>query len=119
MFVETVAFGPGAWDTLPRVVKQTFIGNALTWLDELQDPGWPVIDLEVLRRFDRPSLVTNGTESAPFFAPIAERIAAVLPRARSRTCPKTGHVPHVTSPDVYLQALLPFLREVTSSVTRA
>ena len=30
VFVETVAFGPGAWDILPQALKDTFINNALT-----------------------------------------------------------------------------------------
>ncbi len=37
-FVETVAFGPGAWQTLPEPVRDTFIRNAPTFLDESNDP---------------------------------------------------------------------------------
>jgi hypothetical protein len=37
--VEEVAFGPGAWENeLPPAVRATFVRNAPTFLDELQDP---------------------------------------------------------------------------------
>ena len=61
VFVDTVAFGPGAWDTLPQALKDTFMNNALTWTDELRDPEWSIVALDDLARFDRPALVTNAT----------------------------------------------------------
>ena len=112
IFVETVAFGPGAWETLPQALKDTFMNNALTWTDELRDPSWSVVDLDQLARFDRPALVTNATDSAPFFGPIVDKIAPSLPRARRVTYQGTGHVPHATHPEVYLPVVLDFLREV-------
>jgi pimeloyl-ACP methyl ester carboxylesterase len=112
VFVETVAFGPGAWDVLPQALKDTFIDNALTWPDELRDPGWSTVDLDQLSRFDRPALVTDATESAPFFRPIVDTIAPSLPRARRATYTGTGHVPHATHPDIYLPLVLDFIREV-------
>jgi len=38
LFVEQVAFGPGAWQQHPEPMRQTFIHNAPTWLDEMRDP---------------------------------------------------------------------------------
>ncbi len=114
MFVDTVAFGPGAWNTLPQAIKDTFINNALTWPDELRDPGWSVVDLEALRRFDGPALFTTGTASASFFPPIVERIAAAFARARLVTYQGAGHVPHATHPNGFLEVVLPFLREVST-----
>src|SRR5262249_43367904 len=52
-FVETIAFGPGAWDTLPQSIRDTFIRNAPTFLDETRDPEGLTIDLDSLRSFDR------------------------------------------------------------------
>ena len=37
-FVETVALGPGGWDRLSPDLKETFITNAPTFLDEAHDP---------------------------------------------------------------------------------
>ncbi|MDE3076582.1 MAG: hypothetical protein KGJ86_14275 [Chloroflexota bacterium] len=44
-FAETVAFGPGAWATLPPLVRETFIRNAPTFLDETHDPDGLNIEL--------------------------------------------------------------------------
>lgn len=111
LFIETVAFGPGAWDTLPGGLKDTFLQNALTWTDELRDPDSWIVDLDALGRFDGPALVTNATDSAPFFAPIIEKIAPAFPRLRRVTYRGTGHVPHATHPEKYLPVVLEFLRE--------
>lgn len=114
VFMETVAFGPVAWDTMPDELKQTFIRNATTWSDELRDPEWSVVDLGALRHFDRPALVTSGSESPSFFGAIVDLLVPALPRARHVIFQGTGHVPHATHPDVYLPVVLPFLREVTA-----
>ena len=66
-FVETIAFGPGAWDQLPRATRDTFISNAPTWLDELQEPRWMMLDLKRLAAFSAPALLSSGGESPPFF----------------------------------------------------
>ena len=93
-FVENIAFGAGAQDTLPPSGRETHIRNAPTYLDETRDPARLTIDLASLRGFNRPTLVTSGTESPPFFKPIADLVADALPapfmsphkwsRARSR-----------------------------------
>ena len=74
-FVETVAFGPGTWATLPQPIQATFIRNAPTYLDEINDPEALTLDLAALRNFAKPALVTTGTTSPPFFKPIAELVA--------------------------------------------
>jgi pimeloyl-ACP methyl ester carboxylesterase len=112
-FVETIAFGPGAWSSLPEELKNTFMTNAMTWVDELRDPTWSMLDPNALSRFDRPALLTDATDSAPFFRPIVEKLAPILPRVRRVTFQGTGHVPHATHPDVYLPVVLGFLREVS------
>ncbi len=65
-FVETMAFGRGAWDTLPHDVRETFIFNTPTWLDEVQDPDVLALDLAGLRTFAAPALLTMGDQSPPF-----------------------------------------------------
>src|SRR6185436_15570546 len=45
-FVETVAFGPGTWATLRPEMRQTFVENAPTYLDEALDPEQLAFDLE-------------------------------------------------------------------------
>lgn len=112
LFVETIAFGPGMWETLTPEMRATFVFNAPTWLDELSEPieTGLSIDLEKLAAFDRPTLLTQGDQSAPFFPAVMDRLASAMPRARRHTFHGAGHVPHVTAPDDYVAVVEEFLR---------
>ena len=115
-FVETVAFGPGAWSTLPRPIRDTFIRNAPTFLDESNDPEGLTLDLRSLAVFDRPSLVTNGTESPPFFKPITEAVAEALPSNTVYTFDGAGHVPHLSHPAHYVDTVGQFCHGMAQDV---
>ena len=66
LFVETIAFGPGAWGgQLTPEMRQVFVANAPTFLDEVRDPDALQMDLDALSGFDRPALLTSGTKSPP------------------------------------------------------
>lgn len=108
-FVETIAFGPGAWPELPEDVRETFVFNAPTWLDETRDPDALEIDLTGLRGFAAPALLTVGDQSAPFFPLVVDRIASVMPRAERRTYAGAGHVPHLSHPDEYVRVVTEFV----------
>lgn len=108
-FVETIAFGPGSWTELPDEVRQTFVTNAPTWLDEMHDPDALSLDLEGLRSFSAPALLTVGDQSAPFFAPTLDRIAAAMPRAERWTYAGAGHVPYLTHPSEYVRVVEDFI----------
>jgi pimeloyl-ACP methyl ester carboxylesterase len=95
-FVETVALGPGSWDQLSPDLKETFITNAPTFLDEAHDPEQLAFDLAWIGAFHRPSLLTTGDQSPPTFAPVVEKVANVLPNASVATFRGAGHIPHVT-----------------------
>jgi pimeloyl-ACP methyl ester carboxylesterase len=43
-------------------------------------------------------LITSGTESPPFFKPIAQAVAEALPSSTMRTFEGAGHVPHLSTP---------------------
>jgi pimeloyl-ACP methyl ester carboxylesterase len=118
-FVETVAFGPGTWSTLPQPIRDTFIGNATTFLDESNDPEGLTLDLSSLRVFDRPSLVTTGTESPPFFKPITGAVAEALPSVSVQTFEGAGHVPHLSHPAVYVDTVGQFCREAVAGDSMA
>lgn len=111
LFVESVAFGPGAWRQLPEPLRQIFIGNALTFLDELQEPESMTLDLDALRRYSGPALLTRGGASPPFFTSLVDRIAAALPQARRQTYADAGHVPHLSHPSQYVAVLTRFLTQ--------
>jgi pimeloyl-ACP methyl ester carboxylesterase len=109
-FVETIAFGPGAWPELSEEVRDTFVFNAPTWLDELHDPDALKIDLSRLRGFAAPALLTIGDQSAPFFPLVVDRIATVMPQATLRTYVGAGHAPHLSHPDEFVQVVTEFVK---------
>jgi pimeloyl-ACP methyl ester carboxylesterase len=114
-FVETIAFGPGAWPELPDEVRNTFVFNAPTWLDEAQDPEALGIDLGGLRGFTAPALLTVGDQSPPFFPKVVEKVAAAMPQAAMHTYAGAGHVPHLSHPEQYVGLVTKFLaRGLTS-----
>ena len=112
-FVETIAFGPGAWGQLPPDLQETFIFNALTWLDEMRDPETLTLDRDRLRTFSAPALLTVGEQSAPFFPLVVGEIARVLSQAITKTFAWAGHVPHLSHPDEYVAAVTSFARGAT------
>ena len=108
-FVEDVAFGPGAWDQLPPQARETFVANAPTWLDEMEDPDFLTLDLATLASFNGPTLVTRGDASPPMFSPIADRVADAISTSSRDTFIGAGHVPHMTHPDDYVQRVASFI----------
>ncbi len=108
LFVDTIAFGPGAWETLSQPIRETFVRNAPTWLDETKDPESLAVDLGALASFDKPALATKGTESPPFFSPIVDQLLASLPRSTSHVFEGAGHVPHISDPRQYVQTVKEF-----------
>ena len=114
-FTETFIFGPGSWDQLPDEVRETFTFNAPTFLDESRDPDQYALDLDRLNGFSAPVLLTDGSDSPPFFTAMVDRIAPAIPTAERKTLSGTGHVPQITHPETYVEAVLPFLRGVPSA----
>lgn len=108
LFVEQVGLGPGQWELLPPTVQQTFIRNAATFLDETKDPDALTMDLSSLGSYSGPALLTQGTESPPFFGLVLDRLEAVLAHARRQTIEGAGHVPQMTHPTEYAEALVRF-----------
>ncbi|MGW1667338.1 alpha/beta fold hydrolase [Streptomyces sp. NPDC002324] len=108
-FTDEIALGPGTWDRLPPPVRQTFLANAPTFLDEHGDPHWADLDLAGLSAYTGPVLLTRGTDSPPWFAPITGRLMEALPQADTFTFEGAGHIPHVTHPEAYARAVTAFV----------
>jgi pimeloyl-ACP methyl ester carboxylesterase len=108
-FMEEVAIGPGAWDAATPEVRQGFRANALTWVDEQQDPGWSELDVHRLSRLACPALLTQGGQSFPWFPRIIAKLQQAVPNARVHTFPAAGHVPHLTHPQQYVRVTAQFL----------
>jgi pimeloyl-ACP methyl ester carboxylesterase len=110
LFVETVARRPGAWEEeLTAELRQVYIGNAPTFLDEARDPDGQRLDLDQLRRFDRPALLTNGTASPRFLSAIADTMASALPGFEVATIEGADHAPHQTTPKQYIDVVKRFV----------
>jgi pimeloyl-ACP methyl ester carboxylesterase len=115
-FVETIAFGPGAWEQLPPEVKKIVIFNAPTFLDDARDAETLSIDVARLGHFSHPALLTVGEQGMPFAPPIVERLARALPHAERKTFPGAGHEPEDSHPELYAATLREFIVRVTGSV---
>jgi len=108
-FVEEVAFGPGAWQTLPPPVREMFVTNAPTYLPELRDPDALAADLDRLKSFDAPILLTGGTASPPRFRYVIDVLSGVMPHARTEMISGANHAPNSTHPKEYVAVIGPFL----------
>ena len=103
-FVEEVAFGPGAWENeLPPEVREIFVQNAPTFLDELQDPSQLQIDEDALARVELPVRLTEGSESPATFPAVIERLLALIPNATRERIDGAAHVPQLTTPELYAE----------------
>lgn len=115
-FVENVALGPGMWDKLPPSQRQTFIFNASTWLDEMNEPeSIMTVDLARLSAFNRPTLLSEGDQSPPFFAVILKKVASALPNAQHHLYRGGGHVPHLTHADEFVNVVTGFVNSVVGT----
>jgi pimeloyl-ACP methyl ester carboxylesterase len=114
-FVETVALGPGMWEKLPPEMRQAFVFNAPTWLDEMKESSAFTLDLARLDTFTQPALITQGEQSPAFFGAILDRIVATLPHAQLHTFRGAGHVPHLTHPDDFVTVAANFVGSVPTA----
>jgi pimeloyl-ACP methyl ester carboxylesterase len=108
-FVDTIAFGPGAWEMLPAPIQQTFIANAPTFLDEMEDPAGMTLDLAALARVPAPALFTRGDRSPPLFPAVVARLARAVPHALQHLFVGGGHAPHLSMPKAYVAVVNAFL----------
>jgi pimeloyl-ACP methyl ester carboxylesterase len=108
-FAEQVALGPGSWVQLPDAMRATMIHNAPTYLDELNDDEWMVVDETQLARYDGPALLSSGDHSPPIFATVERRVACLLPQAERVTYAGAGHIPHVTHSEDYIAGVAGFI----------
>ena len=112
VFVETVARRPGAWEEeLSAELREVFIGNAPTFLDEARDPNSQSLDLDQLRRLDRRALLTKGTVSPPFLIAIVDAIASALPRFEIEEIDGADHAPHQTTTKQYIDLVRRFVED--------
>ena len=107
-FIEKIAMGPGAWEKIPDKMKNTYFYNASTWYDELHDPQSLEIDITTLSAFKKSVLLSGGSESPPFFAPIIDKLMKAIPHAKRITIEGAGHVPHRSHSEKYIELVKQF-----------
>jgi len=100
------------WEQLSSEMRETFVFNASTWLDEMSEPGAFSLDCDRLSSFGGPLLMSEGDQSPPFFGDILGQIAGALPHAKRHVFRGAGHVPHLSHPEDYALVVGSFLRGV-------
>lgn len=118
-FVDTVAFGPGAWEHLPAPTRDVFVANAATYLDECRDPNGLSIDASGLAATTVPLLVSHGTESPVLFPAVVRELLTLVPDARLVVLAGAGHIPHVTHPEAWIADLLTFHDQLGTGADRS
>ena len=106
--------GALGWTQIPPEMRKMAIEAAPTYLDEASDPDQIAFDLEWIRGFPHPALLTQGDQSPPLFAPVITKLANTLPSAEVNTFTGVGHVPQVEHPEAYVEALATFARKHTT-----
>ena len=108
------ALGQGMWARFPSVDRKMAIEVAPTFLDEANDPGQIAFDLEWIRGFPHPALLTQGDQTPPLFPPVITKLTEALPSAEVSTITGVGHVPHVEDPEAFVKAITAFVRSRTT-----
>jgi pimeloyl-ACP methyl ester carboxylesterase len=104
--VERIMLGPGAWELTPQAVKDSMVAHADAFAGEMLDPNWTIVD--DLDQIQAPVLLTCGDQSPAWFAPVIAGLREALPQAEVLTIEGSGHVPHVTHPEEYVEVLTRF-----------
>ena len=110
-----MALAPGEWTAVPPEFRRIAIENAPTFLDEAKDPEALDFELARLQDFSKPLLLTFGEKSPPQYAHVVRKLTEAAPHAELMTFPESGHLPHVTHPDVYVDAVTTFISKLEAS----
>ncbi len=107
-FMRGIA-GPGAWEALPertRAFLEDEGGGAVA------DAEMQGLDPDGLAAIARPVTILTGGASEPFYAPIADALAARIPGARRRELPGLRHTAPISEPVPIAAALREALAQV-------
>jgi O-succinylbenzoic acid--CoA ligase len=106
-FIEGVG-GPGAWQVLPERTRTFLAGEGGGALADVAMTG---IDPDGLARVACPVTILVGGSSEPFYAPLADALAARIPGARLRVLVGLRH----TAPITDAQAVAAAVREALAT----
>jgi len=112
-FIEE-GLGEGLWAKFPSWFRQDAVENAPTYLDELNDPGQLDFDLEWIRGFTRPALLTQGDKSPPPFRAVIPKLAGAMPSVEVQEFTGAGHPIMVEQPEDFAEAITAFVHRHTT-----
>ena len=108
------ALGDGTWARLPPWFRQDVVDNTPNTVNDLTDSQGAAFDLEWVREFTRPALLTVGDQTAPIFPPIITKLAEAMPAAEVREFTGAGHVIQADQPESFAEAIDAFVRKHTA-----
>lgn len=108
-FMEEGVLGAGAWALFPHELRALFVRTAPAFAAEVRAARWSELDLEALRGFAQPVLLTKGEVSPDWLPAILDRLAELLPEAETSTVRGAGHGPHQTHPEEYARVVAEFV----------
>ena len=107
-FVEE-GLGESTWASFPPEFRQDLIDNAPNTLDDLSDPEDLSFDLEWIRGFTRPVLLTFGDQTAPMYPPVINKLSEALPSAEVEKIAGAGHTVQARQPEEFAKAINDFV----------
>jgi len=112
LFVEE-GLGKGLWSEFPPDFRKMCTENAANTLDDLNDPESTAFDLEWIKDFTGPALLTLGDQTAPLFPPVITRLAEAMRSAEVQEFTGAGHPIMVEQPEDFAEAITAFVRRHT------
>ena len=107
-FVEE-GLGEGLWAKFSPWVRQMVIENTPPSLDESNDVDDFAFDIERIRGFTRPVLLTFGDQTAPLFPPIITKLAEAMPSVQVQGFTGAGHPIMFEQPEAFAKAITGFV----------
>jgi pimeloyl-ACP methyl ester carboxylesterase len=98
---------PGMWASLPPAMREPFAAHGATFLCELNDVHSYVTEFG-LKNVKARTLLTNGSDSPPFFEPIVRAVANGVPGATRHVFEGAGHVPQQSHSDAFVETATRF-----------
>ncbi len=105
------AVRPSVWDEMPVEFREFLMGQAPSYVDDVNDPYPWTVDLEALARYAGPILLTQGERSARFYGVVLDEICRMVPQAARIVIQGVDHDPHVARPKEYADIIKSFLGE--------
>ena len=99
------------WVPVGRVGRPHGIDGSFVVDARSNDPERFAVDLDVVRSFSRPAILTTGDQDPPFFATVLSLLADVLPNCEVVTVAGVGHLPHLTHPAEYTESVGALMRK--------